>query len=120
MPIKTHPAREAALAAGLSQYNTGEKCSKGHSSARSVSNGNCIVCETTRQWLRRNPGKSLKDYTRMRVRLQHARAEKEKCENGGKHAHRDGRDELPKITRRFLTLLRLEALSAVNGRGSDL
>jgi chromatin segregation and condensation protein Rec8/ScpA/Scc1 (kleisin family) len=138
MPVKYHPAREAARSAGLKQYETGEKCSKGHSSPRSVSNGNCIACETIGQWLRRHPGKSMKDYAHKQARLERTKADRERRKRKRKHIrakakmtekvvrskgespeidhdgpHKEPADWLVKITTRFLTLLHMEALGAI-------
>ena len=143
MPLKSHPARETARAAGLTQYETGEKCSKGHRSPRSVSNGNCVACETTAQWLRRHPGRTVRDYARKKVRLERARADRERRERErellrakgnitGKvvrlkveqpevdydEPHNEPIDRLMKINTRFLTLLHMEALGAIRAIGN--
>jgi hypothetical protein len=37
--------RREAKALGLSQYNTGKPCPKGHISDRYTGNGNCVQCQ---------------------------------------------------------------------------
>lgn len=47
MSTKPQPqliSREAAHAQGLRRYFTGEPCKKGHTAARYVSNGGCVLC----------------------------------------------------------------------------
>ena len=64
--VKSHPAREAARAAGHKTYTTGVKCANAHLSPRLVANGNCKECDLASQWMRRT-GKSRKAFEEMRA-----------------------------------------------------
>jgi len=66
MSVKSHPARDAAIAAGQKTYVTGVKCQNGHLSPRLVANGNCKECDLGGQWMRRT-GKTRKEFEKMRA-----------------------------------------------------
>lgn len=75
MPKKNE--RSVAKAAGLSQYFTGKPCTKGHISARSVSNAGCLECHRLRYSIYRS--KNLKEI-RERNRLFQSKYQKENPE----------------------------------------